>query len=150
MIGRYRALSIATPYLEQVARASSQCLALCQRPRGLAAVVFLPSRSHLIVPRFPSCRARQISLLEQEHLQRTHGRSPQNFSTPNVFAVQHATLAADDRVVVEPRMFADSDLPADQALSADCATAGDAGLRCDHGVFAYLDVVRDLNQVVEF
>src|SRR5262245_61449558 len=67
-----------------------------------------------------------------------------------MFAVQDAALSADDRVVVQPGVFADSDLSSDQTICTDRGTAGDAGLGSDHGMLADLDVVCDLDEVVEF
>ena len=60
------------------------------------------------------------------------------------------TLTADDRIVVQMGMLADSDLSADNALSPKPGTAGDSRLRGDHRVLADLNVVRDLNKIVEF
>ena len=64
--------------------------------------------------------------------------------------IQDAALAADDGVVVEVSMFADADLSSNQGLGADRRTAGNARLRGNQGVLADFDVVRNLNQVVQF
>src|SRR5262245_37566820 len=66
-----------------------------------------------------------------------------------MFAVQYAALASDDGVIVESRVLADADLTADQAIRSDTRTTGDTGLRCNYCVFADLDVMRNLDQVVE-
>jgi hypothetical protein len=66
-----------------------------------------------------------------------------------VLTVQHSTLPADNRVVIEARVLAHSYLAADDALRAELRASRDAGLSGDDGVFADLDVVRDLNQIVE-
>src|SRR5207249_581281 len=55
----------------------------------------------------------QVSLLCQELFQRPDRRPPQHLTSANVFAVQNAALPANDGVVVETGMLANSNLSAD-------------------------------------
>ena len=41
----------------------------------------------------------------------------------NVFAVEDAALAADDRVVIETGVFPDSNLTSDQTSRSDCGAS---------------------------
>ena len=66
-----------------------------------------------------------------------------------MFAIQDAALAADDGVIVKPRVLADADLTADEALRANCRTAGDTCLRGDDRVLADFNVVGNLDQVIK-
>src|SRR5262245_27675863 len=91
----------------------------------------------------------QVSLLEKEFPQGPHRRAPQHFASTNVFAVQNSTLAANDGVVVESGVFAYSNLTADQAMRSEAGAAGDAGLGSNDGVFADINVVGNLDEIVE-
>ena len=61
-----------------------------------------------------------------------------------------AALGADLHAVADRHMVGDADLSGQEAVAAHARGPGDAGLRRGDGIFADLDVVADLNQVVEF
>ena len=66
-----------------------------------------------VLPRQP----RKVSLLEQELTKRPNRRAPEDLAGgADMFTVQHAALASDDRLVIDFGVFADSDLTADQAI----------------------------------
>src|SRR5215471_13537580 len=68
---------------------------------------------------FFSRQSREVRLLKQEFLERADRRSPEDFAAMNVLAVEDTALAADDRVVIETGMFADSNLASDQTSRSD-------------------------------
>ena len=67
-----------------------------------------------------------------------------------MLAVQHSALAPNDGVVIQARMFTHADLSPDNTLGTERAASRDAGLCGDNCVRADFDVVRDLNQIVQF
>src|SRR6516164_813158 len=73
---------------------------------------------HKFLLLFPR-ESREVRLLKQEFPERADRRSPEDFSAVNVLAVEDTALAADDRVVIETSVFADSNLTTNQTSRSD-------------------------------
>src|SRR5262245_27897636 len=67
-----------------------------------------------------------------------------------MFTVEHASLSSDNGVGIEAGMLADPNLSTDHGMWSHRGASGNSRLCRDHSVFSDFNVVRYLNQVVEF
>src|SRR5207245_5790988 len=74
------------------------------------------------------------------------GRRP---PSPAADVLGNATLGTDGGVIANLDMSNDTSLTANQDTLTNPHTAGNSGLRCDDGILADHNVVRDLHEIVD-
>src|SRR5678816_2363701 len=91
-----------------------------------------------------------MRLLLKELLQWACGSTPKYLASSDVFAVQYSSLSAQNRMGIEASMLANSNLTRKDRMRSYSRTSRNSRLRCNHGVFANFDVVRNLHQIIDF
>ena len=64
-----------------------------------------------------------MRLLFEELFERTDRRTPEDFSSANVFPVKDTPLSADDRIRIKPGVLSDTHLPTEDRMIADRGTS---------------------------
>src|SRR5208337_112029 len=81
---------------------------------------------------------------------RTSRSSPEHYAfAANYLPGRNAALRAEDRTFLNTRVIGNANLSSDDDIVLDDCASGKAGLRGDHYIFADLDVVPDVDQVVD-
>src|SRR5579864_8181308 len=84
-------------------------------------------------------------------LDRSGGRSPEHYAlSTNYFLTGNPALRSKNGSILDAHVVRDSDLPADDDIILYHCAAGETCLRRDHHVFADIDVVSHMHQVIDF
>src|SRR5438270_4407030 len=84
-------------------------------------------------------------------LDRSCGRSPEDYAlSTNYFLTGNPALRSKNGSTLDAHVVRDSDLPANDDIILYHCAAGETCLRRDHNVFADIDVVSHMHQVIDF
>src|SRR5579864_2210864 len=84
-------------------------------------------------------------------LDRSGGRSPEHYAlSTNYFLTGNPALRSKNGSILDAHVVRDSDLAADDDIILYHCAAGETCLRRDHNVFANIDVVSHMYQVIDF